>query len=226
MTKVIHRGPQYFLLIVAILLGICLAIFLSPKQPKTTTKEVPVNDKKSKKTITEKAQERDAVVDSSTSSTFDKVIIESRPEVTESSMDAWYQSLLKDYTSGDENISNYHGVVIRYYRKPIDMDKVDSLKSIGFYIHERPTKRELTSFYTNTIYYGDSVRREDILVVAYQLRMAGIKLQAIEHSRFGDNWKSHSIELGTDTTVLDMPELTLDTIRYIVENNQFIKTRM
>lgn len=80
--------------------------------------------------------------------------------------------------------------------------------------------------YTNTIYYGDSIRKEDILVVAYQLKMAGIKLQAIEHSRFGDNWKSHSIELGTDTTMLKKPELSLDTIKYIVENNPYIKTRI
>ncbi|MEL7146891.1 MAG: hypothetical protein AAFO69_11015, partial [Bacteroidota bacterium] len=61
--------------------------------------------------------------------------------------------------------------------------------------------------------------------VAYQLRLSGVKLQAVEHSRFGDNWKSHSIELGTDTTMLDVPELSLDTIRYIVENNPFIKTK-
>ncbi len=223
MSEVKQRGPQYLLFVLIILTWLAIGNFLKPKSPvkkkvttKTSQKKMaqkslePVSSKKTKEGVEEDSLENNQII----------------PVKSKSDIDYWYKSLLAKYTANTEDLSYHHDVVIRYYRKPADVNKIDSLKSLGFYIHERPTKKELKSFYTNTIYYGDSIRREDVLVVAYQLKIAGFRLQAIEHSRFGDNWKSHSIELGTDTTMLTKPELTLDTIKYIVENNPFIKARM
>lgn len=224
MSDVKQRGPQYFLLIAVILTVVFVSDFLKPKssekvetQPQVITK--PKGEAKKQEAEFEKIP---PVVNNQPDSNRFSISNNMMPDKT----NQWYQDLLSKYTSHKNDLSNHHDVVIRYYRKPKDKNRIDSLRKLGFYIHERPTKKQLQEFETNTIYYGDSVRREDVMVVAYQLKMAGFGLRAIEHSRFGDNWKSHSIELGTDTTILKVPELTLDTIKYIVENNPFIKTRM
>ncbi len=114
-------------------------------------------------------------------------------------------------------------MVVRYYKKPLDGDKVLSLKELGYYIHERPTRKKLQKFKSNAIYYGDSVRREDIMIIANHLRDKGIDLKLVEHSRYGDGWKSHSIEIGVDSTYVDAPSLTAEEIAKIVAENPFIK---
>ncbi|MGB3468785.1 MAG: hypothetical protein WBA74_26105 [Cyclobacteriaceae bacterium] len=229
MSDVKERGNQYLLFVAVILALLSIAIFLKPKTPSGPV--ITGLEAESDAAITRVNTSKDSIV-----SDFEKlppeIPADSNTSGTEISftdtqdIESWYDDLINKYTAKAENLSDYHDVVIRYYRKPRDGDKVDHLKELGFYIHERPTKTELKDLYTNTIYYGDSVRREDILVVAYQLIRSGIKLQAIDHSRFGDNWKSHSIELGTDTTMLNRPELSLDSIRQIVKNNPHLKVRM
>ncbi|MEL6559962.1 MAG: hypothetical protein AAFQ94_17365 [Bacteroidota bacterium] len=224
MSDVKQRGPQYFLLVVVVLAVIIVGNFLKPKS-KAKTEMKPKVMASSKKEFKKQEPEFEKILPSKNEKT-DSLSMMASKDTMPIKIDQWYQELLKQYTSEANDLSGQHDVVIRYYRKPKDENRIDSLRVLGFYIHERPTKKQLQQFHTNTIYYGDSVRREDVMVVAYQLKMAGFKLQAVEHSRFGDNWKSHSIELGTDTTMLTVPELSLDTIRYIVENNPYIKTRM
>lgn len=224
MSDVKQRGPQYFLLVVIALTIIFIGNFLKPKTiAKTEMTPQAMTSAKRQVKKQESAFEKTPFPRAKQADTVNMMVSKDTAPVK---IDQWYRNLLKQYTSETKDLSSKHDVVIRYYRKPKDENRIDSLRRLGFYIHERPVKKQLQEFHTNTIYYGDSVRREDVMVVAYQLKMAGFKLQAIEHSRFGDNWKSHSIELGTDTTMLTVPELSLDTIRYIVENNPYIKTRM
>lgn len=96
-------------------------------------------------------------------------------------------------------------VVIRYYRHEKDGEKVYSLRKIGFYIHEKEAT-ETAGLGSNVLYYGDDVNVEDIQIVAYTLLEEGLPLKSILPTQF--SWKSTSIEVGTDTLLLDSPALT------------------
>lgn len=104
-------------------------------------------------------------------------------------------------------------VVIRYYQKEKDGDRIFRLRALGFYIHERPTSERFDQYASNAIYYGDKVSIEDIKMVAYTLMRQGVEIKTIEPSQFYSDWKAHSIEIGTDDTMQDAPSLTLGDIR-------------
>ena len=103
-------------------------------------------------------------------------------------------------------------IVVRYYKKPKDKNRVYSLRQLGFYIHERPVSA-YKNYPSNALYYGDSVKREDIALIAYQLIAHGVKLQDISVSKYHDDWKAHAIEIGTDRAALRKPPITLAELR-------------
>lgn len=104
-------------------------------------------------------------------------------------------------------------IVIRYYKKEKDHNEVYKLRQLGFYIHERPADRIFDEFASNAIYYGDSVRKRDIILIAHHLIKRGMKIQNISLSKFHDTWKAHSIEIGTDTTAFGQAHITLADLR-------------
>lgn len=106
-------------------------------------------------------------------------------------------------------------VVIRYYEKEKDGDKIFRLRALGFYVHERPTSEKFDQYASNAIYYGDKVALEDIKMVAYTLMRQGVDIKTIEPSQFFSDWKAHSIEIGADDTMQDAPSLTLGDIRLL-----------
>lgn len=100
-------------------------------------------------------------------------------------------------------------VVIRYYRHDQDGDKVYSLKELGYYIHEKEAN-ETAGLGSNVLYYGNDVKIEDIRIVALTLIEKGLPIKSIVPTRF--DWKSNSIEIGTDTNMLDATNLTASQI--------------
>ncbi|MEM8893013.1 MAG: hypothetical protein AAGC88_00465 [Bacteroidota bacterium] len=104
-------------------------------------------------------------------------------------------------------------VVIRYYEKQKDGDKIFELRNLGFYIHQRPSSERFDQYASNAIYYGDQVAKEDIKMVAYTLIRQGVDIKTIEPSQFFSDWKAHSIEIGTDDTIDDAPPLTIGDVR-------------
>lgn len=104
-------------------------------------------------------------------------------------------------------------LVIRYYKKENDDDKVYKLRSLGFYIHERPSDEKYSHLTSNAIFYGDSTERSDIEIIAYTLLKEGFDLKVIAPSIYHDTWKAHSLEIGTDTTAFDLDNYTLSEIR-------------
>lgn len=99
-------------------------------------------------------------------------------------------------------------VIIRYYPHLPDGEMVYELGELGFYLHERPTDSSQVDVPTNSVYYGDNVPLKDIQLVTYELLKKGVKIRQIKMSRFHDDWKANSIEIGTDTSVEDQPVLT------------------
>ena len=104
-------------------------------------------------------------------------------------------------------------VIIRYYKHPPDGNSVYSLKDLGFYIHERPVDKVMVDYESNSIFYGDSVKKEDLLIVAYTLLKEGLPIKSIKPSLYHDGWKSNSIEIGADSTVVDQKTLTLQQLQ-------------
>ncbi len=101
-------------------------------------------------------------------------------------------------------------VIIRYYRHDQDGEKVYVLKELGYYIHEKEAN-ETAGLGSNVMYYGDEVNIEDIQIVAFTLLEKGLPIKAIEPTQF--SWKSNSIEIGTDTLLLNDVNLSQSDIQ-------------
>ncbi|MEP1035590.1 hypothetical protein [Ekhidna sp.] len=101
-------------------------------------------------------------------------------------------------------------VVIRYYRHDQDGEKVYILKELGYYIHEKEAN-ETVGLGSNVVYYGSDVSIEDVQIVAYTLLEKGLPIKALIPSQF--SWKSNSIEIGTDTLLLDNTILSMADIK-------------
>jgi hypothetical protein len=123
------------------------------------------------------------------------------------------QNYKKDYLSDLGNGKVRTDIIIRYYRHAPDGNSAYALESLGFYIHERPVEARYAEFQSNAIFYGDSVRLEDIQIVGYTLLKEGLPIKLIKPSKFSDSWKARSIEIGTDTTLLDEPTLSLSALQ-------------
>lgn len=104
-------------------------------------------------------------------------------------------------------------IVIRYYRHKPDGKSAYELEKLGYYIHERPVDQKFEKYQSNAIFYGDSVQLQDIQIVAYTLLKEGLPIKEIKPSKFGDSWKSKSIEIGTDTTLFTQPTLKIEAIQ-------------
>ena len=104
-------------------------------------------------------------------------------------------------------------VLVRYYPHEPDGEAVYNLRSLGYYLHERPTQPEVSDKPSNSLYYGDNVPLKDIQLVAITLLDTGIPLKQIKESRFHADWKSNSLEIGTDTSATPLPVLSKQNIR-------------
>ncbi|MEP2026479.1 MAG: hypothetical protein ABJH98_18620 [Reichenbachiella sp.] len=128
----------------------------------------------------------------------------------------FFSNMVEEYYAKRENTRgriSRTDVVIRYYKKEKDKDRVYQLRNLGFYIHERPAEDDFDDFASNAIFYGDSIKREDLILIAYNMMQNGINLQSLKLSKFHDAWKANSVEIGTDTTALDKKPFTLAVLR-------------
>jgi len=141
--------------------------------------------------------------------------LESQVETT-SGNDGYFEGLIENYKT--ETLDNLEegkartDIIIRYYRHEPDGNSAYALEELGFYIHERPVNARFANFQSNAIYYGDSVEIADIQLVSYTLLKEGVPIKEIKPSKFGSSWKSKSIEIGTDTTLIGQPSLSAEYI--------------
>lgn len=142
-------------------------------------------------------------------------VIDLTPEKPAEVSDAeYFQQLIQQYEERRADDAQARtDVVIRYYKKNKDGDRVYKLRDLGFYIHERHVEADYDGYASNAIFYGDSVSREDLMIIAYNLIERGIKLQSITLSKYHDAWKAHSVEIGTDVTALEDQPFTAATLR-------------
>ncbi len=129
----------------------------------------------------------------------------------------YFEKLLADYkTNVVANLKKNKArtdIIIRYYHHEPDGNSAYALGKLGYYIHEREVAPEYLNYQSNAIFYGDSVSLEDLQIVSYALLKEGLPIKEIVPSRFHDSWKSRAIEIGTDTTMIDRPSITLEQLR-------------
>ncbi len=111
-------------------------------------------------------------------------------------------------------------VILRYYPHRPDGKIVYSLSDLGFYLHERTTDPDQVEKPSNSLFYGDNVPIEDIQLVAYELVKRGVQISQIKISRFHDDWKVNSIEIGTEESAEELPVLSLAEIQNFKKANE------
>ncbi|MFZ9045256.1 MAG: hypothetical protein ACO2ZZ_05280 [Cyclobacteriaceae bacterium] len=104
---------------------------------------------------------------------------------------------------------NRTDLVVRYYPHDSDEGKVKILSNYGFYLHERAVDNDNAEYRSNSIFYGDNIKSEDIQLIAYLLLQNNVAIKQIVPSKFHDGWKANSIEIGADVNIVDQPALTL-----------------
>ncbi|MEO9965861.1 MAG: hypothetical protein ABJF11_08740 [Reichenbachiella sp.] len=129
-----------------------------------------------------------------------------------------YQNYMAQRTKSSPKQQARTDLVIRYYKKKKDGDRIYKLRELGFYIHERQAVDDFDGYASNAIFYGDSVSKDDLMIIAYHLKQNKVDLQSIKLSKFHDAWKAHSVEIGTDTTALDNAAFTLANLRKLGED--------
>jgi len=128
----------------------------------------------------------------------------------------YFESLWNDYQEAIVNKlpagKARTDVVIRYYKHPNDGNKINAIKPLRFYIHERPIDSVMLPFESNAVYYGDSISTEDLQLTVYSLIEAGFPIKKVALSEYHDNWKAHAIEIGSDTTIMNRRVLSAEEI--------------
>lgn len=166
-------------------------------QKSKITKKKEGSELENKSNLTGKGKAADSV----------KVTINSNTEVSLSSLKNNYLApLLAKIPEGQLR----EDIVIRYYRHKKDLKKVDRLKELSYYIHEKEAV-ETSGLGSNIIYYGDDVPLEDIQIIALTLLEEKIPLKSIQHTKF--EWKAKAIEIGTDVALIEKPNISIREIQ-------------
>ena len=184
-------------------------------QPEASEKETITSELPAPEVITEKKEvepENEKIVDPPIS----KIDLSSLGD------EDYFSEMVKNYEANVltklERPDSRNDVVVRYYTKEKDKEKIYGLRKYGFYIHERPSDPVYAEATSNALYYGDDVKNEDIQLVAYVLIKSGVALKEITPSKLHDDWKANSLEIGADTLANKLPTLSLMDIR-----KQFVK---
>ncbi len=140
---------------------------------------------------------------------------EDEETLPDESVASYFNTLRSDYLKEFESLPSGNSrtdIVVRYYHHTPDNDNINALKNLRLYIHERTPDDSLEGYQSNSIYYGDSVRTEDIQLITYTLLQNGFEVKQIIPSKFHDSWKARSVEIGTDVEVQDKPTLSAKDI--------------
>lgn len=86
---------------------------------------------------------------------------------------------IKSATDTPENLERRRKLTIEYFFKDVDPDRVwEALGELGFTRPAQPSPA-LGKTPTNAVWFGRSVQRDDVKLVAYALIRAGIQIRAI-----------------------------------------------
>jgi hypothetical protein len=130
--------------------------------------------------------------------------------------EAFFKNLLTEYQTEILNsippTTNRKDILIRYYQRVNDNNRINVLEENRFYVHVRPISDSLESE-SNAIFFGDNVSTNDIQIIAYLLIKEGMPIKSIQPSKFHDGWKANSVEIGHDVSLRSRNRMTLAEVR-------------
>jgi hypothetical protein len=130
---------------------------------------------------------------------------------------SFFDQLIENYRNttlaGVPETESRTDLVVRYYPHDSDEGRVKVLSEYGFYLHERSVENDNAEYQSNSIFYGDNIKTEDIQVIAYLLIKNGVPIKQIIPSKFHDGWKANSVEIGADINIDQQPVLTLGQVQ-------------
>lgn len=133
-----------------------------------------------------------------------KVIIDSATRNKVQRMETNIQKLPEIIFQGDST-------VVRYYKRTNDDPIISSIiKEMGFYLNVRPLVSDNGMHKVNVIYYGDSVKVEEVELLSYQLLKSDNEFKNILNFKLPKDykWKINAIELGYNAKYDTLPSLT------------------
>ncbi|HHP7240957.1 MAG TPA: hypothetical protein ACFCUD_04765 [Cyclobacteriaceae bacterium] len=157
--------------------------------------------------------------DNTGESDFESIEAENEPEANSLQKDEisnYFNVLMDGYQRDYSNYGKYENrddLIIRYYPKEMDGQIVYNLSKFNIYVHERPSGDRYYKYASNAMYFGDSVKSQDIKIVASYLVQNGIKLKTIKKTKY--KWKARSIEIATDTSLINEPSISLKDLYYM-----------
>ena len=129
----------------------------------------------------------------------------------------YFEQLIENYRNTTlakvPDTENRTDLVVRYYPHDSDEGRVKILGDYGFYLHERSVDNDNAEYQSNSIFYGDNIKSEDIHLIAYLLIQNNVPIKQIVPSKFHDGWKANSIEIGADISIVNQPVLTLTEVQ-------------
>ncbi len=103
-------------------------------------------------------------------------------------------------------------ITLRYFAKQIDRAQVQkALQPLGFNLQLADS--QVSGVPTNCIWYGSSVRVEDVRTVALVLLQAGIKLQGIQPFQHSTAANASTIQVGGSARLDSLPGITPDDVK-------------
>ena len=116
-----------------------------------------------------------------------------------------------------QNSGNKELITVQYFPKDVDPDIIqETLQKLGFKLETG--KPKITEVSTNSIWFGEKVKIEDVKLVAYTLIRAGVQIKAIRPFRNLSEKNPLLIQIGSDADIQDIQPFTVDKIR---ETSQF-----
>ena len=116
-----------------------------------------------------------------------------------------------------QNSGNKELITVQYFPKDVDHDIIqETLQKLGFKLETG--KPKITEVSTNSIWFGEKVKIEDVKLVAYTLIRAGVQIKAIRPFRNLSEKNPLLIQIGSDADIQDIQPFTVDKIR---ETSQF-----
>jgi len=118
-----------------------------------------------------------------------------------------------------QNSENKELITVQYFPKDVDPQIIEkTLQKLGFKLETG--KPKITEVSTNSIWFGEKVKVEDVRLIAYTMIRAGVQIKAIRPFRNLSEKNSLLIQIGSDAQIQDFQPLTVEKIR---ETSQFTR---
>lgn len=114
-----------------------------------------------------------------------------------------------------QTMSESGPTIVRYYKRKSDNSAIsNSIEELGFYLNVRPVSNDTANISVNVIFYGDSVKKEEVKKLALELLKTDNNFREIVNYKLSEDykWKIKAIEIGYDSKYDNYPKLSIEDV--------------